>query len=602
MKRTVKTNQIRTSEKNKTVSLKFLLCNVVLVLLLYATGWSQESHSKGGTYQKSLADFVTKKMKKHHIVGANVTYVRNNEVILNQGFGYADLENQVPTNVNTTYPIGSVSKVVTSTAVLKLYSDGVIDIDRKYTDYVPDFAMKKHFDGPIDFTVRHLLAHYAGLPRVRGKGFLKHSDRPLDSLLADSRDEYLIAPAGKVYQYSDWGVDLLSLLVQRVSQKPFETYVEEEIFKPLQMKNSSYRALTTKGYMRGVETKTYEFSYPGSDGVYSTSADLAKLCSVYYSQNQKSGPEFIKPEIIKEALTHQFVDAPMAYDTQIGLMWEIRPLNGFSRVKKAGIHEPFYTYIFFVPEQNSAVIVCSNSNASSSFHWDVWSKAFSNMSSTLGLKGGQSPSKKERLTGKTTLSPSQMKELEGNYSTDLGILNLKANGKKFDATLGLDKQKGVATPMAGNLLKLAVKMMGIKIHAMDIFWDKIDNEIVVGEQYKSGNRNIGGAKIMADKIPDSWLKAAGNYSVINYETKDYKTIDKAELFVNDFGVLEMRVSLTYPSKTTFQLGLSPISENLAIVPGYNFEFFGGETIQLFNTNGTMEIKLSGYTLRKSNKS
>ncbi len=566
------------------------------IFLVWSMVFSQKQSEELTSFQQSFNKFVPKKMKKHHVVGANVTVIMNGEVVVDKGFGFSDLESGSKADLNTPYPIGSVSKVITATAVLKLYSDGRIDIDRPYTDYVPEFVMKKHFSGPIDFTVRHLLSHYAGVPRLRAKGFLKKQPLPLDSLLIYSRNEYLIAPAGKVYQYSDWGVDLLALLVQRVAKMPYSEFVATKVFKPLGMDHSGFGPVDTKGYVNGKETPTYEYSWPGSDGVYSTTSDLAKLCQVYFIKNDGDGNVFLKPEIVKEAHTLHFMDAPMAYGTQIGLMWEIQPFQGFKRIKKGGIHEPFYSYIFYIPEQRTAVIVCSNSNASSRLHWDIWSKTFDFLSKRYGLKGGMPQIK--RKSGKVTLTNSQMKELGGAYSTDLGILDLQPAGKKFNVTLGLDKQKGIATVHEDNLLKLSVKKMGIKIHAMDIFWDKVGNELVVGEQYESGKRNIGGAKIDNTQIPQSWKQAVGTYKVINYDAIDYRTIEKAELLVNEFGVLELRFHASYPGTVDFQLGLSPLSDSLAIIPGYNFDFFGGETVELIKVKDNFELKSSGYRLQR----
>ncbi len=570
-----------------------------ITLFLLCTGiCAQKQNKELADFQKSFPDFVSKKMKKHNVFGANVSVIIDNDLAMDKGFGFSDSENTKSTESDTRYPIGSVSKVVTLTAVLKLYSDGIIDIDRTYTDYVSDFTMKKHFSGPINFTVRHLLSHYAGLPRLRAKGFLKKEYLPLDSLLRDSRNEYLIAPAGKVHQYSDWGTDLLALLVQRVTKMPYEEFVVSHIFKPLDMNNSGFGPVDSKGYFNGKETKTYEYSWPGSDGVYSTASDLAKLCQVYFVNGEMVPNSFLKPEIAQEALTLQFIDAPMAYNEQIGLMWDVRPLRGFKRVKKAGIHEPFYTYVFFIPEYRSCVVICSNSNASSQLHWDVWSKAFDFIAKKFNLKGGQRPKKKQRNSGRINLTKVQMEELEGAYSTYLGILNLKPDGDRLDVVLGPDKRKGVATIHEDNLLKLSVKIMGIKIHAMDMFWDKIGDELIVGVQYKNGNRRIGGSKIKKRPIPNSWKQAVGFYEVVNYENRDYRTIDKAELLINEFGVLELRVYVSYPSDIDFQLGLSTISEDMAIIPGYNFEFFGGETVELSKEKDVFELKLSGYKLQK----
>nr|WP_299485348.1 serine hydrolase domain-containing protein [uncultured Allomuricauda sp.] len=570
--------------------------NTLLLLLISSSIFSQSNANELADFRTKLSSFVPKKMKKHNVIGANVTIVIENDVILDKGFGFSNFENRTSTNQNTIYPIGSVSKVITSTTVLKLYSDGIIDIDKPYNYYVPDFAMKKHFSGPINFTVRHLLAHYAGIPRLRAKGFLRKQYMPLDSLLHNSQNEYLIAPAGKVYQYSDWGVDLLALLVQRVTKMPYEKYVMDSVFRPLGMNNSGFGPTTAIGYRNGKSVKTYEYSYPGSDGVLSSTSDLAKLCQLYFLGNQNLATPFLKPEVVKEAITQQFINAPMGYNTSIGLMWEVQPYHGFKRVKKAGIHEPFYTYIFFIPEYDAAVVVSSNSNSSSKLHWDIWSKTFDFLSKRHKLKRNFPMVK--RSSGKTTLTDSQMKKLEGTYSTNFGILNLKANGKKFDVAISQDNRKGIATVHQENLLKLSIKMIGLKFHAMDIFWDVLGDELILGEQYKSGNRKIAGSKIKEVQIPETWQKAVGDYEVVNYSDSDYKTLNKVKLHMNEFGVLEIKAHTSYPSEINFQLGLSPKSDTLAIIPGYNFEFFGGETVELLKENGKYQLRLSGYELER----
>ncbi|RDY59975.1 serine hydrolase domain-containing protein [Flagellimonas nanhaiensis] len=580
--------------------MKSFLKTALLFVLIASSSHAQNQTSDLKEFEESFKAFISNKMKKHNVVGASVTFVADNEVVVNEGFGFSDKTGEIRTNENTTYPIGSVSKIVTSTAVLKLYSDGLIDIDKPYTAYVPDFKIKSHFDGPPSFTVRHLLSHYSGLPRLIAKGFLKKEQEPLETILTYSEDEYLASSAGKSYQYSDWGVDLLAVLVQRVSGTTFENYVKTAVFEPLGMEHSYFGKTPTKGYINNNETETYEFSYSGSDGVISTPSDLSKLCSVYFKSSTLAEDAFLKHEVVTDALTRQFTDAPLSYDTEIGLMWEIKQLNGFKRVKKAGIHEPFYTYIFFIPEYNSSIVICSNSNSSSKLHWDAWSKAYSFMGKKFKLDRSPNPIHKKRKAKKVKLPQEQMKKLEGVYNTGIGMLKLQANGEKFDAELLSEGLKGTGIPYSENLIKLYVKKLGIKIHAMDIFWDEIAGEVVVGEQYKSGRRLIGGAKIGDNPIPESWKNAIGQYEVSKYGDNEYRTFEHITVSMNKSGILQLNAKVGYPSEMEFALGLRPLSDEMAIIPGYNFEFFAGETIQLLNRRGRPQLKFSGYIFEKKN--
>ena len=223
----------------------------------------------------------------------------------------------------------------------------------------------------------------------------------------------------------------------------------------------------------------------------------------------------------------------------------------------------------------------------------LWAKKFK-------LDKSSSPLKKKKKAKKVKLPQEQMKKLEGVYNTGIGMLELRANGDKFDAELLSDGISGSGIPHSENLIKLYVKKLGIKIHAMDIFWDEVDNEIVVGEQYESGRRLIGGAKIGDNPIPESWKNAVGLYEVSNYGANEYRTFEHIAISINKSGILQLNIKASYPSEMEFMLGLRPVSDQMAVIPGYNFDFFGGETIQLLNKTGNSQLKFSGYIFEKKN--
>lgn len=196
------------------------------------------------------------------------------------------------------------------------------------------------------------------------------------------------------------------------------------------------------------------------------------------------------------------------------------------------------------------------------------------------------------------LTNEEFKMVEGSYSTKMGILNFERNGKKFKVNLSLENQEGIGIPYEDGLIKLYVKKLGVKIHAMDIFWDDVNGEIIIGEQYATGERVVIGAKIEKRPIPANWKQAIGTYNVTNYNENDYKTFDTIKLSINSKGILEIMGKVEFPNTATFQLGLSPLSDEIAIIPGYNFDFFGGETVRLQKNDSIFTLKLSGYIFKK----
>lgn len=568
-----------------------------MIMLVSITACFGQNQSDFST---SLEKFIEKKKDKLKVTGLSVALMIDDQVVLSKGFGFANKETGVAVDQSTQFAIGSISKMMTSTAVLKLYSEGKIDIDEAYSKYVPEFSMKQHFQGDKPFTVRHLLSHFAGLPRMHVKGFMIRNEQPQSRILELSKDDYLIAPPGVVNQYSDWGTDLLGVLIEKVSGQTIQEYIGNEVFGALEMNHSEYGHLTdTKSYINGSPTDTYEYSYAGSDGVNSTANDLMKLGQMYLNSGKSGGKQFLKAAIAKDAFTRQFGEASLAFDANQGLMWDILNFRKYTRISKGGIHEPFYSMLYVVPEMNMVLAVCSNSNSSSAIHRAVYGKVIDHL---LAEGRGKSSNTRNALSAKiepSPLSSAEMDKLEGTYSTDEGIVHLEKNKGKFKVTFSAQGKTVTGIPYSQQTIRLKAKILGIiPVHVMDIFWEEVNGEIVVGERYSSGARSLGGAKIDPNPIPNEWNKALGKYRVSNLTSDDYKNVEEIELKVNSYGLLQLNGKVLYPEKYPIQFALNPVSSSEAIIPGYSFEFFAGETIQLQTKNGRETLLVSGIEFTK----
>ncbi|MCE7996879.1 MAG: beta-lactamase family protein [Roseivirga sp.] len=569
---------------------RFITLVLLCTIILQGIGQGHDA------LKSSLEKFIPKQLNKHKVTGINVAVMIDNELVLSSGYGYADKENGISVDEDTPFAIGSVSKIVTATAVLKLYHEGKIDIDKPYTDYVPEFSMKRHFEGDQPFTVRHLLAHYAGLPRLNAKGFLLKEEKPQSRILDISKEGYLISAPGIVNQYSDWGTDLLGFLVEKVSGQTIQGYVKKELFAPLGMTQSGYGKLTTKSYVRGIATPTYEYSFAGSDGVQSTAKDLVRLGQMYLNQGINKGIQFLSSSIAKEAFTPQFLDAPLNFGKNDGLMWDIRQFSRYTRISKGGIHEPFYTMLYVIPEYNMTMAVCSNSNSNSAIHRAIYSKVIDYLKK---VKEGSPIGLSVPDLKPVELTDAQLSKLEGLYSTNEGMVNMVKSGDKLKVTFAANGKTLVAKPYSNNTLRLKFKLLGlIPIHVMDIFIEPVNGEMVVGEQYSNGRRSLGGVKMEKKRIPENWKLAVGTYKVSRAPQDEYQSIEEIELKLNKYGVLQISGQVLYPREFPIQLPINPISGSEAIIPGYSFDFFAGETVELLEKNGQRTIKMSGYEFRK----
>ena len=185
----------------------------------------------------------------------------NGETVFEKAFGLADLEHNVPNTTQTIFESGSVAKQFTAAALVLLQQDGKLSLDdpvRKYIPELPDYG------APL--TIRHLLNHTAGLRdwgtvlSLTGAG---RGDRVINQDLAldvITHQRALDFTPGSEYSYSNSGYNLAAIIVERVSKQKFPAFVDERLFKPLGMKNSSWR----DDYQRIVPGRAQAYARQGS--------------------------------------------------------------------------------------------------------------------------------------------------------------------------------------------------------------------------------------------------------------------------------------------------------------------------------------------------
>ena len=192
---------------------------------------------KNETTSRSTTDgvdaFVQGLMQKRHIPGVSVAVVHDGSVVLEKGYGLANLELGVPATENTVYQLASVTKTFTATAVMMLVQEGKLALDDKITERLPDLptAWQK-------VTIRHLLSHTSGIKSytsVRDFHKTSRKDYAQRELLDLVAKEPLEFTPGEKWNYSNTGYFLLGMLIEKVGGKPYGEFMAERIFKPLNM-------------------------------------------------------------------------------------------------------------------------------------------------------------------------------------------------------------------------------------------------------------------------------------------------------------------------------------------------------------------------------
>ncbi|GAA1403653.1 serine hydrolase [Pseudonocardia kongjuensis] len=174
-------------------------------------------------------------LERSGIAGAAVAVVHDGEVLTARGFGHAGSAPVDPDR--TLFRVGSVSKVVTATAVLQQVEQGRIDLDADVRQYL-DFALPLRFDPPV--TMRHLLTHTAGFEE-RVRGLIVHGEESPDlrTALVEDPPEQVFAP-GTTPGYSNYGYALAGYVVERVTGTPFDEQVRRAVLEPAGMSSSTF--------------------------------------------------------------------------------------------------------------------------------------------------------------------------------------------------------------------------------------------------------------------------------------------------------------------------------------------------------------------------
>ncbi len=297
--------------------------------------------------------YMTASVRVKQFSGA-VLVSRNGETIFARGYGFANVEHQVPNTPRTKFRLGSITKQFTAMAILILKDSGKLALDAPIGKYLDDAP--KAWDG---VTIHHLLTHTGGIPSfTSAPDYLKKMMMPetVKSMIARFRDKPLDFAPGKKFSYSNSGYFLLGAIIERVTGNSYEAYLKEAIFDPLEMKDTGYDHFATllpnraSGYTREgdkLENADYlDMSQPYAAGsLYSTVEDLAKWDRALTAEKL----------ITKDSYAKMYT--PVKSNYAYGWVVTDKPHRELSH---AGGINGFVTEIVRLPDEHLCVIVLCN--------------------------------------------------------------------------------------------------------------------------------------------------------------------------------------------------------------------------------------------------
>jgi CubicO group peptidase (beta-lactamase class C family) len=315
-----------------------------------------------------LDGFMPQQLEQADIAGAVVAVVKDGQLLFARGYGYSDYEKKVPVSAeNTLFRPGSISKLFTWTSVMQLVEQGKLQLDRDVNDYL-DFKMPAKFGRPT--TLRDIMTHRSGLEETIKDLFVGSEKdlRPLNEYLP-SHLPHQIFPPGTIPAYSNYATTVAAYIVQRVSGQPFDDYVEQHIFQPLNMTHATFRqplpenlkSFMSNGYSRASQgAKPFENVEVAPAGSLSASAESMSHFMIAHLQNGHYGEvQILKPETAEQMHARQDGWPPTMNAQALGFYEESR--NGHRIIGHAGDTEYFHSDLHLIPDANVGFFVSYNS-------------------------------------------------------------------------------------------------------------------------------------------------------------------------------------------------------------------------------------------------
>jgi CubicO group peptidase (beta-lactamase class C family) len=281
-----------------------------------------------GTLQAStpVIDAVDERMEKFIDAGeiaGSVTLVADDGKILHlSASGMADIEAKKPMAADSIFWIASMTKPITATAVMMMQEEGKLSVDDPVSKYLPEFAGDK-----AAITIKQCLTHSSGLSEVSGEETADVTT--LKDLVPLFTAKPLMFPPGGKWQYSQTGINTAARVVEVVSGMDFPEFLDERLFKPLGMKDTSFYPTDAQinriagSYKRNDDGKlekaaitflggtsiTDKQRYPRANGgLFSTAGDYLKFAQMILNGGESGGRRYLKEETVKQMTSVQSGD------------------------------------------------------------------------------------------------------------------------------------------------------------------------------------------------------------------------------------------------------------------------------------------------------
>jgi D-alanyl-D-alanine carboxypeptidase len=304
--------------------------------------------------------------------GIAVGVVSDQELVWSKGFGFADIKAKLPMTATTKFRMASNSKLFTAIAIMQLREAGKLGLDDPVVKYLPWFKAKPAGDDDGPITIEQLLSHSSGLQREAGDHWSSYKFPTIDELQRLYADRQAAFAPSVRWKYSNLAYAVAGLVVERVSGERWADYVEHNIFKPLEMNDSSVDKNVVGlavAYGRRMPDGTREVlpfvdarGMAAAAGVTSDVADMAKFISAQFRRSPRGGAQIVSSGSWREMLRVRSVEENWTSGT--GLGFDMKRVKEKTYIGHGGGYPGNTTQTLIQLDDKVGVIVLTNTDDS----------------------------------------------------------------------------------------------------------------------------------------------------------------------------------------------------------------------------------------------
>lgn len=351
--------------RNRHLSLLALIF-IAVATISASAAWAADEPQLAADKRVQIEKAVAKFMSASHAPGVAVGVVENGQYEWAGGFGFADLENNVPASEHTLFRLGSISKPITAVGALELWERGQLDLDAPVQKYCPVFPQK---GSPI--TTREVLGHLAGIRHYKAEtqddpeiGNTKHFDNPIEAGLKFFENDALLSPPGTHFHYSTQGYTLAGCVMEGASKVKYVDFVRQNVLLPAGMEHTQaddrfaiipYRTRfydkTGSGAVQNADFLDSSYKIPGG-GWLSSAEDMARFeVAILNDKLLRRSTRDLMWTLLKPS---------DGSEDSYGLGWGAFTEDGIRLVGHSGGQQGTSTDFLIAPDVRAGVVVLAN--------------------------------------------------------------------------------------------------------------------------------------------------------------------------------------------------------------------------------------------------